>query len=162
MDTGRDLAGSIVHRYLTLMRYRRYRSHLIRKTTNVSGRQLSVLRHLVQSAPLTVREISRFLYVRDATASPLLERMEQAGYVTKRRCLEDSREVLVEPTELGRQVVSQAPMGIIELMRVRLPDLPVGELVAMDEALKKLSALVGVDESLLNRGSHYHRRRHHP
>ena len=160
MDTARDLAGSIVHRYLTLSRYRRYCSHLIRKTTNVSGRQLAVLRHLVENAPLTVTEISRFLYVRDATASPLLERMEQAGYVTRRRCHEDSRKVPVEPTELGRQVASQAPMSIIELMRVRLPDLSVGELVAIDEALGKLSALVGVDESLLDRGSH-HGGRHH-
>ena len=160
MDTARDLAGSIVHRYLTLSRYRRYCSHLIRKTTNVSGRQLAVLRHLVENAPLTVTEISRFLYVRDATASPLLERMEQAGYVTRRRCHEDSRKVHVEPTELGRQVASQAPMSIIELMRVRLPDLSVGELVAIDEALGKLSALVGVDESLLDRGSH-HGGRHH-
>ncbi|HUV95649.1 MAG TPA: MarR family transcriptional regulator [Anaerolineae bacterium] len=160
MDTARDLAGSIVHRYLTLSRYRRYCSHLIRKTTNVSGRQLAVLRHLVENAPLTVTEISRFLYVRDATASPLLERMEQAGYVTRRRCHEDSRKVHVEPTELGRQVALEAPMGIIELMRVRLPDLSVGELVAIDEALGKLSALVGVDESLLDRGSH-HGGRHH-
>ena len=155
MDVARQLAESIVHRYLTLMRYRRCRSHLIRKRTNVSGRHLAVLRHLAQGPPQTVSAISRFLYVRDATTSVLLERMEGDGYVTRRRCLEDSRKVLVTPTELGRQVVVQAPMGVIDLMRTRLPTLPLAELAAIDQALERLSALVEVDESLLERGGHH-------
>ena len=149
------LADSIVHRYLTLRRYQRHRSYLIRKQIGISGRHLAVLRHLVQDAPRTVTQISRFLYVRDATTSPLLERMERAGYVTRRRCHEDSRKVLVEPTERGRQVVAQAPMGVIDLMRTRLPTLPLGELVAIDEALQKLSDLVEVDPSLLDEGCHH-------
>jgi len=155
METAKEVADSIVHRYLTLMRYRRYRTHLIRKKTSVSGRQLAVLRHLVECAPCNVREVSRFLYVRDATTSPLLERMEHGGYVTRRRCREDSRKVLVEPTDLGRQLAERAPMGVIDLMRTRLPKLPISELVPINEALKRLSALVEVDESLLARRTHH-------
>jgi len=155
MDTAKEVADSIVHRYLALMRYRRYRNQVIRKKANVSGRQLAVLRHLAQCAPCSVGDVSRFLYVRDATTSPLLERMEHGGYVTRRRCREDSRKVLVEPTDLGRQLAAQAPMGVIDLMRTRLPKLALCELTSIDEALKKLSALVEVDESLLVRGTHH-------
>lgn len=108
MRAAEELAGSIVRRYLNLMRYRRYRRHQIRKQFNIPGRQLAVLRHLVQAGPRSVGQISRFLYVRDATTSPLLERMERAGFVTRRRCREDSRKVLVEATDLGREVVSRA------------------------------------------------------
>jgi len=162
MATGGELADSIVHRYLTLMRYTRCRSQLIRKQADISGRQLAVLRYLVQGAPRTVRQISRFLYVCDATTSALLERMDRAGYVTRRRCEKDCRKVLVEPTEQGRQLAARAPMGVIDLMRTRLPTLPPSELAAIDEALRMLSELVQVDQALLERGGHHHREGRHP
>jgi len=40
-------------------------------------------------------------------------------------------------------------MGTVTLMRVRLPTLPFEDLAAIDEALKKLSAIAEVDESVL-------------
>jgi len=144
-----ELAESIVHRYLTLVRYQRYVSEIIRRTTSISGRELAVLRYLVQQSPRSVKEISQFLYVREATTSPLLERMERDGYVTRRRSPDDNRRLLVEPTDLGREVVARAPMGTVTLMRVRLPTLPFEDLAAIDEALKKLSAIAEVDESVL-------------
>jgi DNA-binding MarR family transcriptional regulator len=144
-----ELAESIVHRYLTLVRYQRYVSEIIRRSTNISGRELAVLRYLVQQSPRSVKEISQFLYVRDATTSPLLEHMERDGYVTRRRSPDDNRKLLVEPTNLGREVVARAPMGTVTLMRVRLPGLAVDELAVIDEALKKLSAIAEVDESVL-------------
>jgi DNA-binding MarR family transcriptional regulator len=149
MGKAQELAESIVHRYLTLVRYQRYRGGLIQKTANISGRQLAVLRHLLEKGPRTVGQIGQFLYVRDATASAMLERMERDGYITRRRAPEDNRKVLIEPTELGRTVVAQAPPGMIWLLRERLPRLSVEELTQMDEALKKLSELAEVDESVL-------------
>lgn len=149
MGKTNELAESIVHRYLTLVRYQRYVSEIIRRTTSISGRELAVLRYLVQQSPRSVKEISQFLYVREATTSPLLERMERDGYVTRRRSPDDNRRLLVEPTDLGREVVTRAPMGTVTLMRVRLPTLPFEDLAAIDEALKKLSAIAEVDESVL-------------
>jgi len=144
-----ELAESIVHRYLTLVRYQRYRSDLVRRTSNVSGRQLSVLHHLIDVGPRTVGQIGQFLYVRDATVSPLLERMEREGYVTRRRCQDDNRKVLVEPTALGREVVEHAPQSMVWHLRVSLPKLPVDELRLIDDALQRLSAVAQVDESIL-------------
>ena len=149
MSKASGLAESIVHRYLTLVRYQRYVSEIIRRSTNISGRELAVLRYLVQQSPRSVKEISQFLYVRDATTSPLLEHMERDSYVTRRRSPDDNRKLLVEPTNLGREVVARAPMGTVTLMRVRLPGLAVDELAVIDEALKKLSAIAEVDESVL-------------
>ena len=149
MGKADELAESIVHHYLTLVRYQRHVSEIIRRTTNISGRELAVLRYLVQQNPRSVKEISQFLYVREATSSPLLERMERDGYVTRRRSPDDNRRLLVEPTDLGREVVARAPMGTVTLMRVRLPMLPFEDLAAIDEALKKLSAIAEVDESVL-------------
>ncbi|MBM3190219.1 MAG: MarR family transcriptional regulator [Chloroflexi bacterium] len=150
MGRAEELAQSIVHRYLTLVRYQHLRGHQILKAYGISGKQLAVLRYLMESGPRSVGEISRFLYVRDATTSPLLERMENAGHIVRRRCTEDSRKVLVEPTEEGRRLAAIAPMGAISLMRTRLPQLPIEDLERMDEALKGLSEVIEVDESILD------------
>ena len=150
MDGADALAKSIVHRYLVLWRYQRRFSQHLRKTLNISGRQLAVLRYLIGAAPCTVSQISRFLYVRDATTSPLLERMEQAGYVRRHRSNEDSRKVLVEPTKKGCEIIKRAPLGAIASMRTHLPELSVAELKAIDAALEKLSEVAQVDESLLH------------
>jgi DNA-binding MarR family transcriptional regulator len=144
-----DLADSIVHRYLTLTRYQRYKSDLIRRTANISGRQLGLLRHLVQQGPLTVGQISQFLYVRDATTSSLLDRMERDGYVTRRRGQQDNRKVYIEPTDLGREIVVRAPPTTVALMRERLPELSLADLHVIDDALKRLSEIAEVDESVL-------------
>jgi MarR family transcriptional regulator, organic hydroperoxide resistance regulator len=150
MDEARALAESVIHRYLTLTRYQRYKSDHIRKLTNISGRQLAVMRYLVQNGPRTVGQISQFLYVRDATTSSLLDRMERDGYVTRRRSHEDNRKVYIDLTDLGRQVVAQAPVGTVAQLRVRLPELPVEMLQTLDEALKMLSEIAEVDESVLD------------
>lgn len=145
----RDIASSIVHRYLTLVRYQRYVSERIRSRVNISGRQAAVLRYLMQAGPRTVGQISEFLYVRDATTSALIDRLERASYVTRHRLAEDNRKVLVELTDLGRETVVLVPLGTVALMRERLPLLSAEHLAAMDAALAKLCEIAQVDESVL-------------
>lgn len=148
MSTRKELTQSIVTCYLNLLRYQHRWGHRIHKEFEISGRQLAVLRCLLQRGPLNVREIARMLYISDATTSAILERMEQAGYVRRSRSEEDSRKVVVEPSEAGRQVAAQAPMGAVWRMREHLPELPVEELEAIDQAFKRVSEIARVDESL--------------
>lgn len=150
MDSPHELTESIVHRYLTLVRHQRRRSAQIRMGADISGRQLAVLRHLVQEGPRTVGQISRFLYVRNATTSTLLDRMERDGYITKRRSTRDCRKVYVEPTDKGRQVATTAPEGTIWLLRSRLPELDADELERIDRALARLSEIAGVVDQTLD------------
>lgn len=149
MTTPRQLAESIVHRYLALVRHQRRKSEQIRASANISGKQVAVLRHLVQEGPRTVGQLSRFLYVRDATTSALLDRMERDGYVTRRRSTKDCRKVYIEPTEEGRRITATAPAGTIWLLRTRLPELDAEELEQIDRALARLSEIAEVDASTL-------------
>jgi DNA-binding MarR family transcriptional regulator len=149
MSKETELADSIVHRYLTLVRYQRHVSDLIRRTANISGRQAGLLLWLVGNGPRTVGQISQYLYVRDATTSSLLDRMERDGFVTRRRGSTDNRKVYVEPTERGREIALQLPMSMVTSLRARLPELPLAELEQIEAALQRLSAVAEVDESVL-------------
>ncbi|MEI5681862.1 MULTISPECIES: MarR family winged helix-turn-helix transcriptional regulator [unclassified Mesorhizobium] len=101
--------------------------------------QYLVMLVLWERSPLTVSEIGAALGLDSATLTPLLKRLEAAGYVTRRRDAADERRVLVQPTERGVELKEQAKDVQKELL-CRLP-LPASELTALHETL-----------SLLNRG----------
>jgi DNA-binding MarR family transcriptional regulator len=149
MADPRELTESIVHRFLSLLRYQRTRNGQIKQETGQSGRRLAILRCLAQQSPRTVGEIGRFLYVSDATVSRILDDMEGQGLVVRQRCHVDNRRVLVVPTEKGRALIVDSPKGVISRMRERLPALTEEELETIDWALARLSEVVQIDESVL-------------
>ena len=107
MDPQRALAESIVHHYLTLHRHQRRASHQLAKEYGISGRGIAVLRFLAAEGPCSVGDISRHLDVRDATSSPLLDEMEQAGWVTRTRCPKDGRRLVVPVEEVDVHYVGR-------------------------------------------------------
>ncbi|KAA1421238.1 MarR family transcriptional regulator [Nocardioides humilatus] len=54
--------------------------------------------------PLTVGEIGERLHLDSGTLTPVLKRLESAGYVARRRDTADERRVLVEPTPEGERL----------------------------------------------------------
>ena len=57
---------------------------------------------------VSVTEIGEKLMLDNGTLSPLLKKMEQAGYVERRRCREDDRVVEITLTEKGRALQEDA------------------------------------------------------
>ena len=77
---------------------------------------------------ITVGEICEKLMLDNGTVSPLLQKMENAGYITRSRSSEDDRVVVITLTEQGRE------------MQVRARDIPekVGECIDLtpEKAMK--------------------------
>jgi DNA-binding MarR family transcriptional regulator len=64
---------------------------------------------------LSVSELSKLLYLDSGTLTPLLKKMEAAGYVTRTRCPEDERVVKISLTDKGRALEEKAadiPAGV--------------------------------------------------
>lgn len=57
---------------------------------------------------IPVGEICEKLMLDNGTVSPLLKKMEQAGYITRSRSVEDDRVVVIALTEQGRKLQKQA------------------------------------------------------
>ena len=57
---------------------------------------------------LTVGEICERLMLDNGTVSPLLKKMESAGYITRTRSDEDDRVVVITLTEQGRELQDKA------------------------------------------------------
>ena len=84
--------------------------------------QYLVMLALWESSPRTAGDIASALYLEPATLSPLLKRLEAAGYITRQRNPEDERALAVRLTPAGQELRSQAervPGQVVE--RLGLP-----------------------------------------
>jgi DNA-binding MarR family transcriptional regulator len=66
--------------------------------------QYLVMLVLWEHGEVTVKEIGKRLRLDSGTLSPLLKRLESAGWVERRRGVEDERSVSVRPTEAGTKL----------------------------------------------------------
>ena len=78
------------------------------KPLELTYTQYLVLLVLWEEDGLSVGAICDKLMLDNGTLSPLLKKMEQAGYVTRRRSREDERMVVISLTEAGRALQERA------------------------------------------------------
>lgn len=76
-----------------------YAPHL--KPLDLTYTQYIVLLVLWEHREITVGELCRRLYLDSGTISPLLKKLESAGYIVKARAREDERVVEIRLTEAG-------------------------------------------------------------
>ncbi|MEK9803610.1 MAG: MarR family transcriptional regulator, partial [Curvibacter sp.] len=75
---------------------------------------------------LTVSEIGERLYLDSGTLTPLLKRLETAGYISRLRDAADERRVLIQLTAAGRRLKGRAaaiPACMLESMQCSLNEL---------------------------------------
>lgn len=73
--------------------------------------QYATLIALNEAGDQTVSELGDKLFLESSTLTPLLKRLETAGYVTRRRDAEDERQVRVSLTPEGKAVFEKAFCG---------------------------------------------------
>ena len=57
---------------------------------------------------LRVKEVGKYLYLDSGTLTPLLKRLEEKGYITRRRSEKDERDLIVMITESGERLKERA------------------------------------------------------
>ena len=81
---------------------------------------------LFRSSPRSVTGLSSVLALDPGTLSPLLKRLERAGYVDRRRVQGNERTLAVTLTERGRALRAEAekiPPAIVQRLGMPLEDL---------------------------------------
>jgi DNA-binding MarR family transcriptional regulator len=100
--------------------------------------QYLVMLALWQREPLKVNDLSRQLQLDPGTLSPLLKRLESAGYLRRERDPKDERALAVVLTRRGRELSAEAEKIPGEIVR-RL-GLPISELIDLQRRLQRLIA----------------------
>jgi DNA-binding MarR family transcriptional regulator len=103
--------------------------------------QYLVMLALWEESPLSVKQLSGLLQLDPGTLSPLLKRLESAGYLTRQRDPRDERSLAVRLTSSGQDLRAEAlkiPPAIIDRLGMTLP-----ELEALHKNLTRVIAAAG-------------------
>ncbi|WP_084530716.1 MarR family winged helix-turn-helix transcriptional regulator [Nocardia miyunensis] len=88
--------------------------------------QYLVMLALWGEAPLSVKEIGELVQLDSPTLSPLLKRLESAGYISRRRDTHNERALVIDLTAAGRALrtrAEQIPPAVVERLGVTVEDL---------------------------------------
>ncbi len=105
--------------------------------------QYLVMLALWERSPRTVRSIADDLHLESATITPLLKRLERAGYIERTRNPKNERELAVELTERGAALRGRAqkvPAAVVERLGLPLP--------VLEDLRDRLTELLHAVESL--------------
>lgn len=138
-------AQETMAKFLTLYRYLRRYSRQMHEE-GISGRKIAMLRHLNESGPLPVGQLSNYLCIGDSSTSALIDWLEDRGYATRSRSRVDHRVVLVDVTPAGRELAGRTPPGGIPLLREALRKLPQHRLAVVHEAMAILVEILEIED----------------
>ena len=88
--------------------------------------QYLVMLALWERDDVTVSELGERLFLDSGTLTPLLKRMETAGFLLRSRSAQDERRVQITLTSAGRALKSKAssiPLGLMSVSHCSLPEL---------------------------------------
>lgn len=104
--------------------------------------QYLVLSTLWEGDGQTISAIADRLALEPSTITPLVKRLEAAGFVTRRRSTKDERLVGVHLTDKGRDL--QAETGCLTDTLLQRSGMTVKEIVALNESVQKLRDALAV------------------
>lgn len=96
---------------------------------------------LWEEESMNVKELGSKLYLDSGTLTPLLKKMEAKGYITRSRCKEDERNLIIEITEKGEALKEKAA-NVPKEMVEKWVNISEDEIKTMYHALYKLLSQV--------------------
>ncbi|SFU37162.1 MarR family winged helix-turn-helix transcriptional regulator [Pseudoduganella namucuonensis] len=123
--------------YSTSLAMNKLYRKLLRKL-GLTYSQYLVMMVLWERDELTVSEVGERLFLDSATLTPLLKRMEQAELLTRTRCPNDERQVIIALTARGDRLREEAALLPAEIIGATQCTLE--QVVGMKEQLNTLRA----------------------
>ena len=140
-DPRLSLYTETINTFLSVYRYLRQCGRRMH-AEGIGGRKVAALRYLCDEGPLTVGQVRDYLYVSDSSASELVARLEEKGYVQRTRSHRDNRVVVVSLTKQGKEIADRVPLDGVPLLRERLKDLPPDRLAVIRDAMADISKIL--------------------
>lgn len=112
----------------------------------LTGPQLICLREIRRGEPLNPGQLARSVSLSPATVTGILDRLETRGLVTRRRRNRDKRQVLVQLTEQGADMLRHTPPPLQERFVQRLETLAPEEREHIATALARVVELMDAED----------------
>lgn len=114
----------------------------VAKATGLSVQQLNVLHIIDDSTEITPMMIARRAGIAPATATALIEKLAQLGYISRRRGESDRRRQWVSLTETGKVALRSAPDTLDQKFSEEFARIPDYEQAMILASLERIAGLV--------------------
>lgn len=120
-------------------------SEAVLKEFGVTGPQLWLLKWLGNGKGSPISELSQKMLLHISTVSSIINRLEEKGYVERRKTKTDRRVVLIHLTEAGRALIAKAPEPAQGKLAHGLRKLSQKEVLDLCRSLQKIVQLMEVE-----------------
>ncbi|KCZ52051.1 MarR family winged helix-turn-helix transcriptional regulator [Hyphomonas pacifica] len=120
-------------------------SKRLAKTSGLTAPQLLVLQTLARSGWDKPSEIARQIHLSQATVTSIVDRLEAAGLVERKRNQDDRRVIDVVITERGRKNLADAPEPLQEGFLKRFEALEMWEKTLLVSSVQRLAAMMNAE-----------------
>lgn len=117
----------------------------------ITGTQLGILRTVGRTEGISTGELGRRVYLHISTVSGIVDRLEAAGYLARRRGNRDRRVVYLDLTQAGRRLVKRVPVSAFGLLMRDIEGLSPSQLDTIRSALQILLRVMKIDDAGLRR-----------
>lgn len=121
-------------------------SKQLQTTHQLTVPQLICLRAIESSGPLKAGQLANDVSLSPATITGIVDRLEQRELARRRRSETDRRQVLLEITDRGREVLASAPPSLNERFSRGLARLTEHEQADIERVLQRVVSLMEADD----------------
>ena len=129
-----------------ILRVTELNSRELARKSELTASQLLVLRHLGENGAALPSAIARSIDLKQATVTVLVNKLEDAGLVTRRRDTEDRRRVWVELTDAGHVAREKSPDLLQSRFEKGFEDLEEWEQAMIIATLERVASLLDAKE----------------
>jgi DNA-binding MarR family transcriptional regulator len=141
-----ELEDDVLVSLRRIMRATSIHSRKLGKVMGLTTPQLVVIRAIGEEGLPTASDIARAVSLSQATVTTILNRLEDKQLLTRERSAVDRRRVKVLLTDLGKQVLREAPMPLQESFSARFSRLPRWEQHQIVSSLERVATMMDAEE----------------
>ncbi len=141
-----DLSDQVLVSLRRIIRATDLHSRKLGKKTGLTTPQLVVIGAIGRRKEPTVSDIAKAVSLSLATVTTILNRLESNGYVNRARSAVDRRRVIVSLTDLGEEMLAQAPKPLQDSFMDRFSRLETWEQFQIVAALERVATMMDAEE----------------
>ena len=124
-------------------------SKVLLKKYGLTGPQLMILHEIDKSNELIVTEIAKKISLSQATVTTILDRLEQQGFIARKRGLSDKRKVYIEASDKTKEILAGRPNLLQADFIERFARLKDWEQTLLLSSLQRIASMMEADEMVV-------------
>ena len=116
------------------------------RATGLTPSQLIILNMVDHLGDATPTDLARNASLTLATMTTLVDKLEDRGFITRRRDEADRRRMLIRITKTGKKTLVQSPDALQQQFQKRFESLADWEQASLIAALERVAALLGAKD----------------